>query len=48
MAILFITHKSIIYEIGLKYPEYLPCLNRLKSFFYFDIEIIITNLLSAT
>ncbi len=23
--------RSIKYEIGLKYPEYLPCLNKLKS-----------------
>ncbi len=26
--------KSIKYEIGLKYPEYLPCLNKLNLFFY--------------
>lgn len=29
-AITLMIVKSIKYEIGLKYPEYLPCLNKLK------------------
>ena len=28
------TLKSIKYDIGLKYPEYLPCLNKLKPLIY--------------
>lgn len=30
----FIILKSIKYEIGLKYPEYRPCLNKLKLCLY--------------
>jgi hypothetical protein len=30
----FMILKSIKYEIGLKYPEYRPCLNKLKLRFY--------------
>ena len=38
---LFITTKSIKYEIGLKYPEYLPCLNKLKLFSYMFSKILV-------
>ena len=42
----FIILKSIKYEIGLKYPEYRPCLNKLKLWFYviFDFYLKIIYL----
>lgn len=39
----FMILKSIKYDIGLKYPEYRPCLNKLKLCFYmffFKIAIL--------